>query len=353
MGEKDKILQLTSGGLDVFVHYLGRECLKKKFRSPFRDDDMRPSCRLYLNKQQDGSAYYFLQDFGDSRFSGSCFTVAAHILGINPKIEFMRLLRTIDLDLCLGVFDGSVHKSIRKSQEKKEGNNKPLLESSSNARKINFQAEVKEYSKEELSYWERYGILPDVLSRYGVKSLKSCTFTKSDARSFGIYSTALTPMYGYFFHNGDGIKVYRPRSANRFMYAGKLPDPYVFGWEQLPTKGEWLIITGGEKDVLSLSSHGFSAISFNSETAKVPCSIIKELAARFVKIIFLYDADSTGKMESAKRVEELSPQYPVIKVDLPLIGSKKEKDISDFFALGGKRETLQELIDKTMNTNQN
>lgn len=321
-----------------------RDCLKKKFRSPFRDDDNRPSCRLYLNRQQDGSAYYFLQDFGDSRFSGDCFTVAARILSINPQMEFIRLLRIIDQDLCLGVFDSSGHHGIKRPQKKMPEVNKLILASSHHGQKINFQAEVKEYSKEELSYWERYGILPDVLLRYGVKSLKSCIFSKTGERSFGIYSTALTPMYGYFFNDGGGIKVYRPRSANRFMYAGKLPDPYVFGWEQLPLKGEWVMITGGEKDVLCLSSHGFSAIAFNSETAKIPHSIIKELASRFGKIIFLYDADATGKIESAKRVEELSPQYPVTKVDLPLKGSKKEKDISDFFALGGKRETLLELI---------
>lgn len=351
MGEKEKILQLTSGGLDIFIHYLGRDCLRKKFRSPFRDDDNRPSCKLYLNRQSDGTAFYYLQDFGDNRFSGSCFSIAARILNINPNMEFMRLLRAIDQDLCLGVFDDSVSKTCAPKSRLFELK-KNLQESSFSASDITFQAETKEYSKEELAYWERYGILPDVLSIYNVKCLKCCAFTKASGYSFGIYSTTLTPTFGYFFHGGEGIKVYRPRSENRFMYAGKLPNPYVFGWEQLPKSGELVVITGGEKDVLSLCSHGFPAISFNSETAKVPHSMMQQLASRFQKIVFLYDADGTGKTESAKRVSEFKDEYPVSKLDLPLAGSKKEKDVSDFFAMGGTRESLKNLIDKTLNINQ-
>lgn len=69
---------------------------------------------------------------------------------------------------------------------------------------------------------------------------------------------------------------------------------YVFGLEQLPTKGDLLFITGGEKDVLSLYAHGFHAICFNSETAQIPESMIEGLQLRFRHIILLYDADEMG-----------------------------------------------------------
>ena len=36
------------------------------------------------------------------------------------------------------------------------------------------------------------------------------------------------------------------------MYAGHFPKPYIFGYEQLPVKGDVVFITGGEKDVMSL-----------------------------------------------------------------------------------------------------
>lgn len=75
MKEKEEILARTSGGLDIFVHYQGKECLKRKFKSPFLDDDNRPSCKLYLNQPLGGRAYYYLHDFGDSRYSGDCFSL--------------------------------------------------------------------------------------------------------------------------------------------------------------------------------------------------------------------------------------------------------------------------------------
>lgn len=181
--------------------------------------------------------------------------------------------------------------------------------------------------------------------------MRSCLFTKADGRQYGIYSTALTPSYGYFFQEGKGIKVYRPRVENRFLYAGELPSPYIFGLDQLPSRGNMLLITGGEKDVLSLSSHGFSAICFNSETAKIPHLVMDQLVKRFGQIVFVYDVDATGRRESAQRVEELQGCYPVSRIDFPLAGSKLEKDVSDYFLLGGTSDSLKTLILQTLNNN--
>ena len=64
-----------------------------------------------------------------------------------------------------------------------------------------------------------------------------------------------------------------------------LLEEYVFGLAQLPNKGDILFITGGEKDVLSLSAHHFNAICFNSETAQIPRGIIESLSLRFLQYI--------------------------------------------------------------------
>ena len=112
-----------------------------------------------------------------------------------------------------------------------------------------------------------------------------------------------------------------------------------------------LLITGGEKDVLSLSSHGFSAICFNSETAKIPHLVMDQLVKRFGKIVFVYDVDAIGRRESAQRVEELQGHYPVSRIDLPLAGSKQEKDVSDYFLLGGTSDGLKTLIQQALNNN--
>lgn len=109
------------------------------------------------------------------------------------------------------------------------------------------------------------------------------------------------------------------------MYLGRLPNPYIFGWEQLPASGDMVFITGGEKDVMSLAAHGFSAISFNSETAKIPTDALKDLFSRFRSIIVLFDSDETGIKESASRCEENKDLVSIKRVVLPLKGDKTEK----------------------------
>mgnify|MGYP000319179706 CR=1 FL=1 len=73
---------------------------------------------------------------------------------------------------------------------------------------------------------------------------------------------------------------------------------------------------------------------------------IKLLSLRFRKIIFLYDSDTTGIKESKSRVEEYNGNYNVFRLELPLSGTKQEKDISDYFALGRTTQDLQKLINK-------
>lgn len=99
MDEYRKILEKTNDGLNIFVYYLGEDCLKGKFKSPFRDDN-RASCRLYRNNKN-GISYYFLHDFGDSSLCGNAITTAARKLGMNPHTDFKLILETIDRDLSI------------------------------------------------------------------------------------------------------------------------------------------------------------------------------------------------------------------------------------------------------------
>lgn len=343
MNEYKKILEKTNSGLDIFCYYLGKGCLKKKFRSPFRSGDSRPSCHLYLNKPLGEQSYYYLQDFGDSSCSGNAVTIAARMLNMSITNNYKGVLERIDQDLCLGVFEENKGKYSTKpkfdtaaiQQEASKGKTSSIK---------SFVSVIQDFTPTEKEYWGRYGIDPDTLLRYHVHSLRSVTFTKVDGKSFNIFGSTAIPAYGYFFNEMKGIKVYRPQAANRFLYGGDLPSPYVFGWEQLPPSGSEVFITGGEKDVLTLAAHGYNAIAFNSETAKIPQDKMEQLSERFGKIIFLYDSDATGIKESKARVEEFKEKFNVSRVELPLSGTKQEKDISDYFALGKSPEDLQKII---------
>ncbi|MDR1582744.1 MAG: toprim domain-containing protein [Prevotellaceae bacterium] len=111
-------------------------------------------------------------------------------------------------------------------------------------------------------------------------------------------------------------------------------------WQQ---SGDTLFITGGERDVLTLASHSFHAICFNSESSNIPKSIIRKLTYRFKHIVILYDTDKTGLSSSQKHQNELK-EFDVKRLLLPLEGTKQEKDISDYFRLGHSREDFLQLF---------
>ena len=180
-----------------------------------------------------------------------------------------------------------------------------------------------------------------MLQRYGVRSLRSFRSETAEGKRYGFMSSTHEPLFGYV--RKDYVKIYRPSSATRFVYGGRLPDIYTFGIEQLPQRGDMLFITGGEKDVMSLAAHGFHAICFNSETAEIDASIIEMLVRRFRHVFFLYDADETGVKASALRCEQFAA-YNVRRIELPLAGTKAEKDISDYFRLGYSAEDFHRLI---------
>ena len=342
MIEKEQILLLTQGGLNVFSHFLGFEVnLHRNFRSPFYDD-RRASCHIYYDSKTSSYKFY---DHGDTTYSGDCFWFVATLRNLNLKTSFPEVLETIVQELGLySLYDGEKHSSHITSAYKKTIVPTPKTDINKCTEERPYSFEIQPFDEGLLNYWAHYGIHEDTLRRFRVRSLKRYESVSAEGKKFELHSSPTEPMFAYI---GNGYaKIYRPHSPKiRFLYGGRMPATYCFGMEQIPTKGDMLFITGGEKDVLSLYAHGFNAICFNSETAQIPESIIESLQLRFRHIILLYDADETGVRESHRQAEHLA-EYKVLSLSLPLIGTKSEKDISDFFALGNGAKELKELLAK-------
>ena len=342
MNIKEEILSRTNKGLEVFCFYMPINFVpKRNFRNPLYDD-RRASCNIYLDNK---SGCYRMKDFGNDAYSGDCFWFAATMLGLDVRKDFMNVLETIIRDLQL---------NISLEERKEYGNQRLVLIKPSkqpilplpdlNTSMINekwFTYIEQPLGEEERIFWRRYGIDARTLQRFHVKSLAHYESISSQGKQFSLVSTQEEPMFAYCL--GKFVKVYRPKSKLRFLYGGEKVDDYVFGFEQLPSKGDMIFITGGEKDVLSLSAHGFNAICFNSETAQIPENIIEGLLLRFRHLIILYDTDETGLRETKRQVEALS-KFKVLHLTLPLQGTKTEKDISDYFALGNGSEGLKALL---------
>ena len=342
MIDKEQILLLTQGGLNVFSHFLGFEVnLHRNFRSPFYDD-RRASCHIFYDRKSSSYKFY---DHGDTAYSGDCFWFVATMRGLNLKTDFPEVLKIIVQELGLySLYGGEEYYRHAAPTYKSPVISGPKTDITKNTEERSYSFEIQPFDDGLLNYWGHYGIHEDTLRRFRVRSLKRYESVSAEGKKFELYGSPTEPMFAYI---GNGyVKIYRPHSPKiRFLYGGRMPATYCFGMEQIPAKGDMLFITGGEKDVLSLYAHGFNAICFNSETAQIPTSIIESLQLRFRHIILLYDADETGVREAHKQSEHLA-EYKVLNLSLPLSGTKSEKDISDFFALGNGAKELKELLAK-------
>ena len=342
MNIKEEILEHTNRGLEIFCFYMPIDFVpKRKFRNPLYKDK-RASCNIYLDTK---SQCYRMKDFGNEAYSGDCFWFAATMLGLDVRSDFKKVLLTIIQDLNLNITMDFKTDENRKTKSLKDirlvsSTSTNAKEELSEKKKI-FKLYEQPFRADEIAYWQRYGITDKVLQKYHVKSLFRYETISNQGNPFSLTSTKNEPIFCYVM--GDFVKIYRPNSKLRFLYGGNKSKDYIFGFEQLPSKGDILFITGGEKDVLSLSSHHFNAICFNSETASIPEPIIESLQLRFRHIILLYDTDETGLREAERQAKQLEP-YHVFCLSLSLRGTKTEKDISDFFALGKTAKDLTSLL---------
>ena len=326
--DRSEILSRTHYGLDVFMHYY-QGITGKLFCNTYRNDT-RPSCKLY--KRQDK---YVMVDYGAREWNGDCFNLVSMIYQLDIKLQFPEILKHIIEDL-----------NLEQCSQQSSTMEISLPEISSSREHIRFMASIYN-NPYYLNYWKQYHISLDTLEKYKVYAIRKCQVYKEGGRRFTLAYKNDNPLFGYLLNGGLGIKLYLPYSTKfRFLYAGDVPKPYIFGSSQLPLTGDCLLITGGEKDVLSLSSHGFAAISFNSETFTIPSEVIQDYSQRFNKIRILYDVDETGLRSSEASVEHLKQQgfSHVERIILPLSGSKTDKDISDFFKNGHSVNEFSSLI---------
>ncbi|GHV05980.1 topoisomerase [Bacteroidia bacterium] len=341
MLNKDEILKRTNSGLDVFKHCIaGQWRVGRNFFNPLYED-RKASCNIYYDRR---SQSYKMKDFGNDAYSGDCFDIVGKIKGLdcNSSKDFIEILQTINRDLSLGIDENDtsfvVSVSTPDSKPKKQPENTP---NPTPKKAKPYSVVPQPFSAREVSFWQQYGITPELLKTYKIVSLREFKSENSEGKPFTFYSTDNEPIFGY--QGKRHIKIYRPFSDVRFLYGGLLPENYCFGLEQLPSKGDTLFITGGEKDVLSLAAKGFHAICFNSETSNIPQNLIKKLSYRFKHIVLLYDTDKTGLESSAKHEQQLSA-LAVKRLVLPLSGTKQEKDISDYFKFGKTKDDFTQLF---------
>jgi hypothetical protein len=336
---KENILAKVNS-YDILNHYLlpyhkeNKLIGGKNINNPFLPEKQdTPSFNIFPAM---GTNEWRYNDFatGDS---GSCFDL---VMKLN-NLSFPEALAAINADMNL-FLDGNTNISIT-AQPIPIKTEKPTSEFDKMIPAKRFSITSRTFNTHDWEFWEKFKINKETLDKFNVVALASYSAYNKEGKPYEIKAFGGRLMYAY--DNGDWTKIYKPfdEKKYKFQFLGIKEPNYIFGWKHLPDKDDLVFITGGEKDVLTLVSNGFNAITLNSETANLQDETAEELKERFKNVIVLYDNDPTG----VKQSKHLSSLYKIHRLQLPKIANNG-KDISDYFAQNGTIENLQTLIDVTL-----
>lgn len=308
---------------DVLNHYLlpyhkeSNLLAARNISNPFLVEKQEtPSFNIFPTM---GSGEWRYKDFatGDD---GSCFDLVMKLF----NLSFPETLEKINSDFIL----------MLDVEQKPMQSNRQLAQITPK-----YEVKRKQFSEAEKQFWLKFGIDEQTLKKFNVSSLDEFSTTSKIGNLYTTKSSLDKFIFAY--ENENWIKLYKPLDEKKykFQYLGTKEPGYIFGWKQLPEKDGLLIITGGEKDVMTLSAKGFNAITLNSETAILDKNIVNDLKIRFNQIMVLYDNDETGLKQS----NILAITHGLSRLVLPTM-TNNAKDVSDFFANGETLENLKFLI---------
>ena len=304
----------------IMEHYTGLDVSSKKLAlSPFRSDH-KVTCAFYKSK----SGVLYLHDFATNEHI-NCFSVVARLYNCN----YYEALKIIAQDF--GLIEGSHTKPsiIKFVPELKETESSKI------------QVQIKDYSNEELEWWNQFGINSKLLKKYHVYSIQS-VFLNGNLNAM---SSLRNPIYGYYFgkdkNHEEKWKIYFPLRTN-YRFLNNVSKKVLQGYKQLPKTGELLVITKSMKDCIALNGLGIAACAPNSETLFVNDKQLEEFKQRFKHILVIYDNDRPGKYNMAK----IRREHP--ELNYYFLPEHLAKDITDSIKLVGI-ERIKELIKEFLN----
>lgn len=307
--EITKELLLEHNNEETYMaYYLGIPIKKGLFVSPLRVDH-KPTCSFYRGRQ------LYFKDFA----TGECLSFE-NVVMKKYGCNYHEALKIIATDF--GIIDGSKPKIV------------PIQPIFKKEKKTIIQIEAKSFTKEELEWWEQFGITKNILTKYRVYSCKTVFL---NGRIESIYDSKC-PSYGYYFGNEEGRelwKIYYPYRKN-FRFIGNIKTTTIQGYNQLPKKSKLLVITKSLKDCMVLYNLGIAAIAPQSETQFIEDNVLEVLKKRFKHIVLLFDNDQTGLEFTNKIKRKYKWITPMI---IPL--KYKAKDISDFYKAYGRDKTIE------------
>ena len=300
-------------------YYLGIKVAKGLFCSPLRRDNT-PTCSFYKNK----SGELIFKDFNGS-FYGNFISVVME----KYHVSYYKALQIIAEDFNL---------SKRHTDKVAVNPIKPSTTVFKDTGPADVRVEIKDFTQEELNWWNSYGITLDILKKFNVYSCKNIFLNGELFKT--IYKDNF--MFGYYGGKKDNLELWRiyfPKQSN-YRFLTNWPAKKIQGLKQLKKDGDICVITKSMKDTMCLYSLGISAIAPNSENLFIADTILERLKSKFKYIIVLYDNDLPG-IQNMRKIKKKHPE--LIYFYIPR--HYNAKDISDFYKKYGKDKTLEFVKD--------
>lgn len=308
MGE-DEILEEVDEYL-LYVFYLGFQPeLRVRYKSPVREpgnEDVNASWSLFHNTTR-LSREYAWKDSGTGEF-GDIFKLVMMILKCKNKAT---ALEQIKQDFLFG-----------KGTELARQGISPPKEVDPSCIRIKSRA----FDHEDLTWWMAHtGASQQTLDYFNVKRLKYYWMTKSQN----------TPSFPgdrcYAYRIYDHYQLYFPHRDRDRRFRNDFTEAHLLGFCQLKYQRDTLIITKSMKDIITLYSLGFEAVSPRGENTPISQKFIEFLKTKYKYIFTLFDNDGKHRAWA----------YDCPSIEIPL--STGQKDASDHYLAYG-HESTQILI---------
>ena len=307
---------------DIFMYYCPSfKKLGAKFCSELREDKT-PSASII---SWSGNLLY--KDFGYPEHTFDCFSYVK----FKFNVPFINALKIIDCDFNLNL------------NNKKEDNLFTMghlgysqIQPKYIEKQTIIQKKRRAWNKDDAKFWRKYLVSKKILNTFAVEPISYFWVNNNRFKCKSI---------SYAFKFKNRYKIYSPyEEKNKWLSNTKKTD--VQGYNQLPNKGERLIITSSLKDVMCLYAAGYNSIAMQSEMQIPDEKLINELKERFNTIEILYDNDFDKAPNPGQTMaKKICNLYGFENICLPNeLGSKDPSDLVN--KVGNFNELKNILNDK-------
>lgn len=318
----DLILSKISA-FDIYKFYMPYTWeINQKTLSPFRKESIKSFCIF----SKDNKLLY--KDFAETDYKGDCFKFVKQLFFIS---EYQDVFIKIAQDFGIIKNNKIINSEIVTLYKQ------PTI--SEKVRSV-IQVKTKEFTKEELAYWETYHITLSDLKENNIHSIKELylnkqrLFLKSDELKFGYY-------------NNKFWKIYTPLAKDKDFkwFPNNTPITTMYGLHNI-VNCEICIITKSLKDYMVLNKvYKYVCAVQNEGSGCFSEKNIEHLKNNSKVQILNFDSDATGVKNSQKLTKEYNFDYLNVPKEYLKEGINDFADLAKFYGL----EKVEKIIKNKIN----